>query len=72
MEPIQPSDLLSVREFAERFPNLGTEGSLRWQIFHESLNGLTEAGAIVRRGSRVFLVVPRYTAWLLDQRKQAA
>jgi hypothetical protein len=59
---INPADLLTVRDFALRYPNLGSEASLRWQIFCADLNGLAATGAIVRRGRRVFLNVPRYMA----------
>jgi hypothetical protein len=69
---LNPSDLLTVREFALRFPNLGSEASLRWQIFCADLNGLTAAGAIVRRGRRVFLNVPRYMAAVAGESTKAA
>ena len=70
---IQPGDFLTVAQFVRQFPNFGTEASLRWQIFCAEQNGLAEAGAIVRRGRRVFLVVPRYVACMTgEQRDKAA
>jgi len=66
-DDIRSSDLLTVMEHARRYPNLGSVASLRWQIFWAEQNGLEEAGAIVRRGRRVFVVVPRYLDWILKQ-----
>jgi hypothetical protein len=61
-----PGEFLSVKKFVERYPNLGTEGSLRWQVFCAEENGLARAGAIVRRGRRLLICVPRYVGWLTD------
>lgn len=69
---VHANDFLTVRAFAQSFPNHGTESSLRWIIFNSSLNGLDESGAIVRRGRRVFIVVPRYLAWLAGSGRVAA
>jgi hypothetical protein len=69
---LNPSDLITVREFALRYPNLGSEASLRWQIFCAELNGLAKSGAIVRRGRRVFLHVPRYMAAIAGESAEAA
>jgi hypothetical protein len=67
-----PSDLLTVRDFALRFPNLGSEASLRWQIFNAELNGLAEAGAIIRLGRKVFIHLPNYMAVLARSAREAA
>ena len=69
---IEPDALVTVREFVARHPNLGSEASLRWQLFCSSQNGLDEAGAIVRRGRRVFIVVPRYVDWITGKPKHGA
>lgn len=71
---VRPDDLLTVRDMAMRYPNLGTVATFRWQIFNETNNGLAEAGAVVRRGGKVFIVVPRYLDWVLgrDQQGRAA
>lgn len=72
MDDIRPGDVLPVLQFPKEHPHLGSIHSLRWQIFNAELNGLSKSGAIVRRGRRVFVVVPRYMAWLAGQQKQAA
>lgn len=69
---LHPDDFLTVRAFVSKHPNHGTQSSLRWIIFNSSLNGLDESGAIVRRGRRVFIVVPRYLAWLAGSGRVAA
>lgn len=55
--------LLTVRQFADAHPAI-SEGSLRWQIFRRRDNGLDDAGALVRIGSRIMIDVDRYYAWL--------
>lgn len=55
--------LLTVRQFAENHPAL-SEGALRWQIWNRRNNGLERAGAIVRVGTRIWIDVERYYAWL--------
>jgi hypothetical protein len=57
-------DLMSVKGFAERYPELGSEASQRWRIFCASQNGLAEAGAVVRCGRRVFIDQRRFMQWL--------
>jgi len=66
------SDLTPIRVFAEQNPSIGSEASLRWQIFCADHNGLAESGAIVRRGRRIFIVEPRYLAWMLGESRRAA
>lgn len=65
-------DILPVADFCRRFPHCGTEASLRWQIFNASLNGMDRAGVVVRRGRRVFIVVPRYLEWVAVTDDRAA
>lgn len=60
-------DILTIRAFCRRFPELGSEASLRWQVFNSSNNRLDEAGAIIRRGRNVFIAANRYRDWLLHQ-----
>jgi hypothetical protein len=64
---IRPDDVLPFGMFVQRHANIASPGSLRWQIFCSAQNGLDEAGAILRRGRKVFIVVPRYMDWLVGQ-----
>ena len=58
-------DMLRVAAFAKRYPDLASEASLRWQIFHSDSNGLDDVQAIIRVGSRVYIHRGRYFDWLL-------
>ena len=51
-----------------------TEGSVRWDVFNADTNGLTESGAILRKGRRVYIVEERYLEWLgvRESEEQAA
>ena len=60
-------DLVPVKVFARRYPHLGSEASWRWKIFNAGHNGLDAAGAIVRSGGRVYIVVPAALDFYLSQ-----
>ena len=63
---MQPN-LETVRTLAQKYPDVITEGGLRWQIFNEEKNGLKEAGAIVRIGRKVLIDTDRYFTWIYSQ-----
>jgi hypothetical protein len=54
---------LPVKKFVERNPGF-TEGGVRWDIFNSAKNGLDAAGAIRRKGTRVYVIEERYIAWI--------
>ena len=73
------ADLLRPEEFARRFPNLVTFGSLRAQLWRSAHNGLDAAGAVIRkypsanaRRPKVFIDPARYAQWLRSDAKAAA
>jgi hypothetical protein len=59
---------LTVKQFCERHTAF-TLGGMRHQIFHETTNGLKEAGAIIRSGRKVLIKESAYFAWLENQNK---
>ena len=62
-------NLATVRTLAQKYPDVITEGGLRWEIFNEGSNGLKESGAIIRRGRKVLIDTDRYFEWLYSQNK---
>lgn len=57
--------LIRVNAFAARHADKGIKvGGLRWQIFNEQTNGLSESGAIVRNGRAVYIDEDLYFEWL--------
>ena len=69
IEAIQSAWIYStVQQFVERHPAF-TLGGMRAQIFNENINGLKEAGAILRNGRRVLIKESAYFAWLENQNK---
>lgn len=60
-------NLATVRTLAQKYPDVITEGGLRWEIFNEEINGLKESGAILRRGRKVLIDTDRYFGWLYSQ-----
>jgi hypothetical protein len=58
-------DIKGLEAFLERYPDLADESRIRWWIFHRKTNGLESSGAVIKRGGRWFVIVPRLKAWLL-------
>ena len=55
--------LKTVNQFCQENPWI-TSGGLRYQIFNAKENGLEEAGAILRVGRKVLIVVEPYFSWM--------
>lgn len=57
--------LYRVNQFAEKHSDKGiTPGGLRWQIFNENNNGLSDAKAIIRKGRTVWINEDAYFEWM--------
>ena len=65
---MQPN-LATVRTLAQRYPDVITEGGLRWEIFNKDKNGLSESGAILKRGRKILIDTDRYFDWLYSQNR---
>lgn len=63
--------LLTVKQFTAKHPAF-PEGGIRWQIFHESTNGLAASGAVIRCGRKVLIDEGRYFDWLDSLNRRAA
>lgn len=57
--------LRSVSQFASEHPF--TEPQLRWWIFQAAHNGMSDAGAIVRLGRRVYIDADGFERWIASQ-----
>jgi hypothetical protein len=64
-DAIDLTKILSVPDFAAKYPNLGTAAAWRTRVFQSDRNGLDEYGAVLRRAGKVFLVEPRVLAWFI-------
>jgi hypothetical protein len=60
---------MTVKRFAATYPSY-TEGSLRWLLFHRQENGLD--AAVIRRGRRLLIDVPKFFEWEATHREAAA
>ena len=58
-------DIQSLDAFCKRYPDVANEARLRWWIYHRTVNGLQDSGAVVKRAGRWYVVVPRLKDWLL-------
>jgi hypothetical protein len=63
--PIFASDIQLASDFCKENPHLfpSGESSLKSQTRNRRYNGLTEAGAVVKRMGHLFIVKPNYLAW---------
>jgi hypothetical protein len=58
-------DAMKVTVFVQRYPDLVTEGALRWQIFNRAENGIEKCGAIIKgKNNRWYISPSKYRAWL--------
>lgn len=63
-------NLKSVTDFASASPF--SENQLRWYIFNERDNGLTDQGAIIRVGRRVYIDTEAFERWIDSQQAVSA
>ena len=64
--PPRLGDLRSVRQLCEEYPQLFTEGSLRWLIFNAERNGF--ARCVIRTGRKVLIDQTQLRIWLAKHR----
>lgn len=63
--PPPPEDLMKLTTFITRYPDLASEGSIRWAVFHREKNALEKSGAITKgRDGRWYISPSRYREWL--------
>jgi hypothetical protein len=65
----QMPNLLTVKQFAQKHPAF-SEASLRFNIFHESKNGLDKV--IKRVGRKILINEEAFFAWVEDQNERGA
>ena len=63
---MQPN-IETVRTLAQKYPDVITEGGLRWEIFNKEKNGLKDSGALLKRGRKILIDADRYFEWLYSQ-----
>jgi hypothetical protein len=64
-DDIRLDDFVELSRFLERFPDIADEPRMRWWIYNRRANGIEEAGAVVKRTGRWYVVVPRLRDWML-------
>ncbi len=59
------NDLIKLPVFLKRYPDLVSEGSLRWAIFNRHENGIERVGAVVKAPTGRWLVnIERFREWI--------
>lgn len=69
--PVLSPTLFTVRGLVESEPALSL-GGVRADLLHRRTNGLSETGAVIRRGRLLLLHRERYLAWLLARGEEKA
>ena len=60
-------DVVLASDFVTKHPNIfPSMDSFRWQYNQRHKNGLAEAGAVVKRNGRLYIIKPRLMAWFLE------
>lgn len=57
-------DIKRLKNFCADYPDVATEPQIRWQLFNRETNGLSESGAVFKRGGCWYVCVPRYRDWI--------
>jgi hypothetical protein len=65
-------DLLTPAALVGRYPDLCSMSQVRYWIHKEHHNGLADSGAIIRKGRRLWINVPRFRDWLCGLPYQAS
>jgi hypothetical protein len=68
--PVTLDDIFSVEALAASAPNALTVETLRWQLRHREVNGLSSA--CVRIGKKLLISKSRYEQWLGSRMGAAA
>ncbi len=54
-------------DFQRKYPNIVPNlNSLRWMIRHRNQNGLSQAGAIMKRQGRWYVHTGKFSEWMLN------
>jgi hypothetical protein len=59
-------DIKTIPAFCKRYSDITNEQQLRWAIWKRDVNGLSEAGAVFKRGGRWYVLAPKYLDWILS------
>jgi hypothetical protein len=65
-------DIQALKHFCETHEHVANENQMRWWIFHRQSNGIESSGAIVKKGGRWFVNVPKFREWILAGDRRAA
>ena len=58
-------DIEALPHFVENHPNVASENQIRWWIYQREQNGIERFGAVVKKGRRWFVNLPKLREWIL-------
>ena len=59
-------DIQTLQYFIEHNSHLASENQVRWWIFNRETNGIESHGAIVKKGRRWYVNLPKLREWILE------
>ena len=59
-------DIQTLQYFIKHNGHLATENQICWWIFNRETNGIELAGAIVKKGRRWYVNLPKLREWILE------
>jgi hypothetical protein len=63
-QDIALDDLATPNHVIERHPEILNSARLRYLLRERESNGLVESGAVLQKGRRLLIAVPRFIQWL--------
>ena len=58
-------DVCTLKHFIAHNAHLATENQVRWWIFKKGSNGIEAAAALVKKGGRWYVNIPKLKEWIL-------
>ena len=62
------TNVIKLADFVECHPDLFTDGQMNWLIRNREQNGLSEAGAVLQVGRKIYINKPKFLEWFMGQR----
>ena len=58
--------ICSLAHFIAEYGHIATENQVRWWIFNRESNEIERCGAIVKKGRRWYVNLPKLHTWILE------
>jgi len=61
------TNVIKLADFVECHPDLFSDGQMSWLIRNRARNGLSEAGAVLQVGRKIYINKRKFLEWFMSQ-----